>query len=58
MASQGEETGAGYAVGGMKETSIVAETDSERKSTGSKLTGKRRRVFFKRRQRNPRGIFL
>jgi hypothetical protein len=29
MASPGEETGAGYGVGGVKETSMMAETYSE-----------------------------
>jgi hypothetical protein len=31
MASPGEEAGAGYVVGGMKETSIIAEIGLERR---------------------------
>jgi hypothetical protein len=31
VASLGEERGAGYGVGGVKETSMMAETDSEKK---------------------------
>jgi hypothetical protein len=37
MASLGEEIGAGYGVGEVKENSMMAETDSERKVLKSKL---------------------
>jgi hypothetical protein len=37
MASPEEETGAGYGVGGVKETSMMAETDSERRILKLKL---------------------
>jgi hypothetical protein len=37
MASPGEETGTGYGVGGVKETSMMAETDSERRVFKLKL---------------------
>jgi hypothetical protein len=37
MASPEEETGAGYGVGGVKETSMMAETDLERRVLKLKL---------------------
>jgi hypothetical protein len=37
MASPGEETGAGYGVGGVREISIMAETDLETRVLKLKL---------------------
>jgi hypothetical protein len=37
MASLGEETGASYSTGGVKVTSIMAETDLERKLSMIKI---------------------
>jgi hypothetical protein len=37
MAGPGEETGAGHGVGVLKETSMMAETDSERRVLKLKL---------------------
>jgi hypothetical protein len=45
-------------VGGVKETSIMAETDSERKSAGLKSEEEEGFFFFKGKERNLRGFSL